>query len=559
MPTADNRDGGTVVFVGGQVLTMTSGQPVAEAAAFCGGRILHVGAREEVIDAAGSNASLVDLAGGTLLPGFQDAHVHPLDGGLGLELCDLNAVHSLDDYLATAQRWATAHGDAKWVRGGGWYRDAFPDNAPHRRDLDRVLPDRPAYFNGHDGHTAWVNSVALALAGIDRHTPDPAHGVIERDADGQPTGVLVEDAATLVAALLPGPSRDDLRHGMLTAQRYLHSLGITAWQDAIVGEYLGMPDPYDTYLGLEAEGLLTARVRGALWWELGRGLEQLPRLLERRELTEGRRFYAGTVKIMQDGLCENCTGAMLAPYLDEHGAPTGGTGLSFIEPSELAEITTALDAHGFQVHFHGVGDRAVRECLDAIQAARETNGHRDLRHQIAHVDLVDPDDVPRFAELDVVANLQPLWARRDLEIERAKLPLLGVDREAHHFPFGALAESGARLAMGSDWPVTNPDPLWGLHSAVHRTAPRADPHADDRARSVPLDQRQRLTGRTALAAYTSGAAFANHLDAETGRIAPGMLADLVVVDRDLTDDDAFEDAAVVATYVDGVPVYDRRS
>lgn len=543
------------VFVGGRVLTMDA-RPTAEAVAVRDGRIAAVGTREEATAAAGRGAVVVDLEGGTLLPGFQDAHVHPLEGGMALERCDLTMVHALDDYLKAARAWADAHPAAPWVVGGGWYRDAFPDNRPHRRELDRVVGERPAYFNGHDGHTAWVNSAALRAAGIDRDTPDPANGVIERDPDGEPTGVLVEDAAALVSPLLPRPSDAELRKGMLTAQAHLHSRGITAWQDAIVGDFLGMPDPFDTYRTLESEGLLTARVRGALWWEIDRGLEQLPGLVERRRQTEGGRFHAGTVKIMQDGICENCTGAMLAPYLDHAGAPTRGTGMSFIPPDQLAEITTALDAQGFQVHFHGVGDRAVRECLDALAAARTANGANDLRHQIAHLDVVDPQDVPRFAQLGVVANLQPLWARRDLEIEETKLPLLGAAREQHHFPFGSLVAAGAEIAMGSDWPVTSPDPLWGLHTAIHRTAPARDPHGNDRARTEALVPEQRIAPDVALRGYTLGSARANHLEDGTGRIRPGALADLVVVDGDLTDPSAFETARVRSTWVDGVAVHD---
>lgn len=543
------------VFTGGRVLTMDT-RSTAEAVAVRDGRIVAVGTREEALATAGPTAAVVDLDGGTLLPGFQDAHVHPLEGGMALERCDLTSVHALDDYLKAARAWADAHPAAAWVVGGGWYRDAFPDNRPHRRDLDRVVGDRPAYFNGHDGHTAWVNSAALRAAGIDRSTVDPANGVIERDADGEPTGVLVEDAAALVSALLPRPGFDDLRRGLLVAQAHLHSLGITAWQDAIVGDFLGMPDPFDTYLTVEDEGLLTARVRGALWWEVDRGMEQLPELVERRRLTEGRRFHAGTVKIMQDGICENCTGAMLAPYLDHAGAPTRGTGMSFIPPDQLTEITRELDAQGFQVHFHGVGDRAVRECLDALAAARAANGANDLRHQIAHLDVVDPQDVPRFAQLGVMANLQPLWARRDLEIEETKLPLLGAAREQYHFPFRSLVAAGAEIAMGSDWPVTSPDPLWGLHTAIHRTAPAGDPHGNDRARTEVLVPEQRIGADVALRGYTLGSARANHLDGATGRIRPGALADLVVVDGDLTDPSAYETARVRSTWVDGACVYD---
>lgn len=545
----------TTVFLGGRIIT--AGHPSrVEAVSVRDGRIEHVGAASDVRAAAGSDAVVVDLEGGTLLPGFQDAHVHPLDGGLGLTSCDLTPMHGLDAYLATINAWATAHPEATWVQGAGWYRDVFPGHTPHRRDLDRVVPDRPAYFNGHDGHTAWVNSRALAIAGITRTTPDPTDGHIDRDVDGEPTGVLTEGAAALVADLLPQRSRADLREGLLAAQRYLHSLGVTAWQDAIVGDYLGMPDPYDIYRELDADGLLTARVRGALWWQVEKGLDQLPELLDRRAATTGGRFHAGSVKVMQDGICENCTGAMLAPYLGADGRPGADTGMSLIEPNELCRIATLLHQHDFQVHFHGVGDRAVRECLDAVEVARATGGPRDLRHQIAHLDVVDPTDLARFAELEVVANIQPLWARRDAEIESTKLPLLGEARARHHFPFGAMASHGARLAMGSDWPVSSPDPLWALHTAVHRTAPAADPHANPRAREVPLGRDQALSPEEAIAAYTTGSAYANHLDEITGSIARGKLADLVVVDVDLADPAAFEKARVRMTFVDGRLVHE---
>jgi predicted amidohydrolase YtcJ len=246
---------------------------------------------------------------------------------------------------------------------------------------------------------------------------------------------------------------------------------------------------------------------------------------------------------------------MLAPYSGNpaHGTPTG---LSFIDPTELAKICTELDALDFQVHMHAVGDRAVRECLDALAAARANNPGSGNRHQVAHLDVVDPADVPRFAELDVIANIQALWARRDTEIVERKLPLLGPDREPHHFPFGALHRAGARLAMGSDWPVTDPNPLWAVHTAVTRLGPPEDPHAvGPDALTRPLEAEQALDLRTALSAYTRGSAYANGADDELGSIEVGTLADLVLLDRPVLSGEGVSGALPVLTLVGGDAVH----
>jgi predicted amidohydrolase YtcJ len=324
------------------------------------------------------------------------------------------------------------------------------------------------------------------------------------------------------------------------------------WQDALVGEGLGMPDTLDTYVAAAEQGLLTATVVLALWWDRERGLEQLPELLERRERAARAGLDASTVKIMQDGVCETHTAAMLRPYLDGHGGETASRGLSFLDAGDLARYVAALDAEGFAVHVHALGDRAVRDSLDAVQHARAVNGPRGNRHQLAHVQVVDPADVPRFAELDVVANAQPLWACRDEAVEVLTLPFLGEPARSQQYVFGSLRRAGARLAFGSDWPVSAPDPLLGLHVAVTRQAPGA-------LDTEPLLPEQALSVVDALAAYTTGSAWASRREDATGRLEVGCAADVVAVDADLlaVDPTRLGDTQVTHTWARGREVHRR--
>ena len=446
----------------------------------------HVGPRTEV----------VNLRGRMVLPGFQDAHVHASGGGLERGQCDLTSEHTREGYLAAIRSYADRNPGAEWIIGGGWGMDVFPGGVPSKNDLDEVVPDRPVFLSNRDHHGAWVNSRALALAGIDAATPDPPDGRIERTATGEPQGTLHEGAMNLVQRMLPVVTLDEQVTGVLEGQRYLHSLGITAWQEAIVGEYAVVPDSFDAYREVEGRGLLTARVTGALWWRRGAGLSQLDSLAERRAIASGSRFRASSVKIMQDGVCENFTAAMLTPYLDGHGHETEGRGTSFFDPEELKEAVTAIDAQGFQVHIHAIGDRAVREALDAVAAARAANGPTAGRHHIAHLQVIHPDDVPRFRDLGVLANCQPLWASNEPQMTELTLPFLGPERSAWQYPFGSLAASGAQLCFGSDWPVSSPNPMWQMHTAVNRTTspeyPFRGPETDD---AVPARRADRPARR----------------------------------------------------------------
>ncbi|NUS49669.1 MAG: amidohydrolase [Nocardioidaceae bacterium] len=518
----------------------------AHALAVADGRVLAVLPEREAADLDAREE--VDLAGGLVLPGFQDAHVHPVQGGVERRRCDLSDLGTREEYLAEVAAYVERHPDRRWVLGGGWSMPAFGPTGPTSADFDAVVGERPAFLLNRDHHGGWASSAALRLAGVDASTPDPADGRIERDAAGNPTGTLHEGAMGLVRSVLPPTTEQEYDDGLLVAQEYLHSFGITAWQDAILGRYAGTDDPAPAYLRAVESGRLTARVRGALWWERERGLEQVADLLERRVTYTLGRLDAGSVKVMQDGVAENYTAAMSVPYRDGCGAHTRNSGLSFVDPVLLCEAVTRLDAEGFQVHVHAIGDRAVSEALDAFAAARATNGPSTARHHVAHIQMVSPADRRRFAALDVTANMQALWAANDDAMTEMTLPFIGEELADWQYPFGSLAAAGARLAAGSDWPVTTPDPLAAIHVAVNRVDPD-DPRE-------PLLPGEALSPVQAFTAYTSGSAYVNHLD-DSGSLTPGFRADLAVLDRDPLAGEplAIASARAVATYVDGVRVW----
>lgn len=539
-----------VIVTGGHVRTQDPSAPRAEALAIRGGRFVAVGSAREVDALRGPATRVVDMHGGMVVPGMADAHVHPSHGGLAMIRCELHSdtySRTLDAYLGIIAAYATANADRPWILGGGWSMGDFPGGTPRREDLDRVVADRPVFLPNRDGHSAWVNTRALEIAGITNDTPDPYDGRIERDPDGTATGSLHDGVMDLVEAHLPETTAEESTEALRAGQRYLHALGLTAWQDAIV-----TPIDEAAYRSLGDSGELTARVVGALWWDRHRGLEQVDDLIERRAKGPAGRYRPTSIKIMQDGVLETFTGAMLEPYLGHDGLPTSNRGPSMVEPGLLAEAVTRLDAEGFQVHFHAIGDRAVRECLDAVEAARRANGPSDTRPHISHIQVIHPDDIPRFAALDVTANAQALWAVHEVQLDELTIPFLGPERSGWQYPFNSLLRSGARLAMGSDWPVSSPNPMLEMEHAVTRVAWLS------RGEKEPLLPEQRITLDEALAGFTMGTAFVNHSDHETGSIEVGKLADLAILDRDLFAPDAgpIGDARVLATVVEGEFVYE---
>ncbi len=551
------RGSADLAFVNGAAYTVDAARSWAQAVAVRDGRIAAVGTDDDVRELIGPKTETLDLHGRMLLPGFQDAHVHPVGGGLDRLRCELHDAYSKDAYLRIIREYAQAHPRSGWILGGGWSMAIFPGGAPTKDLLDAIVPERPVFLPNRDGHSAWVNSVALKIAGITRDTRDPADGRIERDEQGEPSGTLHEGAMDLVGRHRPASSEADRAAGLLEGQRYLHSLGITAWQDAIVDRGL-IENNFDIYVEAAERRELTARVVGALWWDRHRGLEQIPELLELRAKARAGRFAPTSVKIMQDGVIENFTAAVLAPYLDSEGHETDNLGISFVEPGLLREAVARLDAEGFQVHFHSLAERAVREALDAVEAARRANGPNDLRHHLAHIQVVHPDDLARFRDLGVAANCQPLWALLEEQMTDLTIPFLGEERAARQYQFATLHRSGAVLAFGSDWPVSSPDPLLEMYVAVNRKAPPeyAYAQAEIASREVFLPE-ERVNLPTALAAFTMGSAYVNHLDDSTGSIEPGKYADLVVLNQNLFELPPTEihQAKVELTLVQGERVY----
>lgn len=511
-----------LVITGADVYRVDPARSWSDAVAVRGDRIVAVGSAA-VREVTGPSTTVLDLPGSLVLPGFQDAHIHPPFAGRNRRNVDLSAVGGREEYLRAIKEFADAHPDREWIIGGGWAMEYFPGGTPRKEDLDAAVGDRPAFLFNRDVHGAWVNSAALRAAGITKDTPDPADGRIERDADtGEPTGTLHEGAAySFNDRIVPLPTVDEWQESILESQRYLHSLGITGWQDAWV-----TPDTQQAYAALAEADRLTARVVGALWWDRHRGLDQIDELLERARGGVGR-FHPRTVKIMIDGVLENYTGALLEPYCDGCGGHSDNAGLTYVDPEILDAAVRRLDAEGLQVHMHAIGDRAVRMALDAVQAAREANGQHDTRHHIAHLQVVQPVDLPRFRELGVVANCQTFWAQGDAQMAELTVPYLGPGRADLQYPFVDLLQSGATLAMGSDWGVTTADPLQQIEVAVRRVGP------DSRDSPAFLPD-QRLPLPVAVAAFTAGSAYVNH-DDEAGSIEVGRRADLAVVDRNIFD------------------------
>ncbi len=534
-----------LAILGGSVYTVAASASRAEAVAVTGGRIVAVGSDHEIRELIGVATDVVELEGQTVLPGFQDAHIHFAHGGMAAQTCDLFESTSPEQHAEVVVAYAAAHPVAPWIVGGGWSMDDFGGAMPTAALLDAVVPDRPIVLETRDGHTSWVNSRALELAGISAGTPDPAGGVIDRDAAGIPSGTLQETAMRLVTRLLPEPSAADWERAIRDAQRTLHALGITACQEASLDEMLFAP-----YRALAERGALTMRTEGNLLWSDDADDDLIDALLERRARGTIGRLRIRGAKLFQDGVVESKTAAMLDAYRDADGTVTEAFGVSLIEPERLRRIVRLLDRHRFQVHLHAIGDRAVRESLDALEGAAEVNGRRDARHHLAHVQFVAAADVPRFGDLGVIANVTPYWAVSSGYVRDLTLPFVSPEAGATMYPFGSILRAGGRLAFGSDWNVSTPDPLLQVEVAVTRKRPGCD--GDD-----PLLPHETLSLDQAIAAATMGSAFVNHLDGETGSLEPGKLADIVVLDRDLFDRGAgaIGEARVATTLVEGEVVY----
>lgn len=529
-----------VVFRGGGVYTVDAARSWAEAVAVRAGRIVYVGADAGLAPWIGPATRRIDLQGKMLLPGFHDSHVHLVGGGIELSECDLNGLATLDEVLAAVKKFAEQHPEKKWVRGGGWPLTLSGGN-PHKELLDKIVPDRPVLLDAFDGHSSWVNSKALEIAGITKETPDPPRGRIERDPKtGEPTGTLRESAARLVINKTPPYSHEEfvtgLRRGLQVANRF----GITSVQEARVTD-----QHLRAFEELDKSGELTVRTVAAMGFDPAKGMAQVPQFVEWRKKYQSKRLRTTAVKIFQDGVIESRTAALLQPYLGSEER-----GWLNLEPEVLKPLAAELDRLGFQIHIHAIGDRGIQSSFDALEFARDRNGRRDSRHHIAHIQLFDPPDIARFRRLGVIANFQPYWAQADKYIVDMTLPVLGPERSRWLYPIRSVAQTGAVIACGSDWSVSSMNPLDAIQVAVTRRGPKEPPGPawlPEEVVDLPL----------MLAGYTINGAYVNFEESETGSIEVGKAADMIVLDRNLFEIPAHEIhlAKVQLTLLEGKEVF----
>ncbi len=546
------------VFRGGAVYTVDAARAWASAVAVREGRIVYVGSDDGLEPFIGPQTRVIELAGRMLLPGFQDSHIHP-GGGIGLAKLRLYGLRNRQEVLERIREYAATHPELEWIDGAGWEVAAFkPSGVPHRRMLDQVVPDRPAFLRASDGHTGWANSRALALAGITAETPDPPNGRIGRDPEsGEPDGVLYEAAQTLVSQHVPPITPEERLAGYRLFLNELRRHGITAFVDAGAA-----PEADRTFAQLAAAGELNAHAVLCMSFDPDRSDdEQVEKFLARRRALAGPGLRANCVKLMLDGIIEQHTGSLLEPYLDQEG----DRGPLFIGGARLERLVTRLDREGFQIHVHAIGDRAVREALDAFEAARRANGPRDARlpsrgqarHSVAHVQLINPADIPRLRRLGVAANMTPLWGHGDDWNLVFAEPRLGPERSRWLYSHATILATGGRLVWGTDWPVTTLAPLDGIEAAVTRRGLGGrDPEGRSDTAWIP-DERIRLD--EALAAYTINGAWLVSEEAERGSIEVGKRADLVVLEKNLFEVDPLDihRVRVDLTVFGGRIVYDR--
>lgn len=539
MPEPNTAD---MIFLNADIYTGASSPARARALAVRDGRILAVGTDEVVRKLKGGKTQVIDLGGHFIMPGFNDAHLHLAGGGLEKLNVNLTGVESLSDMQGRIARRASQTTPGEWIVGRGWDHTMWPQQQlPTRQDIDAVTGAHPAFFTRADGHIAVANSAALQVAGITHDTRDPQGGRIDRDTNGIPTGILRESAMEMVSAKIPKPSPEVRRRAIELALAEAARWGITSVQDNSSWE------DFLVYEELEREGKLTARISEWLPFE-----ETLPRLREhraRRAQTDAM-LRTGMLKGFLDGSLGSRTAAMLAPYAD---APEN-TGLPQFEPSKLNRMVEERVASGFRLGFHAIGDAAVRMALDAFTAAesyaREHNStgkSADFRFRIEHAQVVAASDFARFRALGVIASMQPNHLLTDMNWALSRL---GPERAKHSYAWKEFVDNGVRLAFGTDYPVEPITPFRGLYAAITRA---------NEAGTKTFHPEQKLTIEQAIAAYTTGSAYAEHAETEKGTLVPGMLADFVVLDRDITkvEPSALLKAQVLRTVVGGKTVYER--
>lgn len=536
------------VFLNGAVYTVDQARSWAEAVAVTNGRIVYVGDNESAAAYIASDTEVVDLVGQMLLPGFHDSHIHIMIGTMADEECSLLRLETPEEVAARLKECTSLSGIGAdgWILGGGWGEWLFPEANPQKGLLDLMFPNQPVYLESSFGHAAWVNSKAMEVVGLDADTESPAAGVIEHDPEtGEPSGTLRDSAMLLVKDKLPPMTLAQRVHRVRAGMALAHSVGITAVIEPGLDGRLLQP-----IIDLADAGELDMRVLGSLSpinWQPGVFDGGVFEFLENRQQWRRENLDVDSVKIYMDGVIEYGTSPLLEPYADEHY----GSGEFFYSQDDVNRYMTRFDTMGLQVHVHAIGDAAIRRALDGFEAMREANGMSDNRHQIVHLQLIHEDDRPRFGELGVAAVFQSLWAYPDPAALELDIPMLGKERTWQMYPIASVQEAGGRIVGGSDYFVTDLNPLHAIEVAITRQ----DPYTND---GPVLNEDERVDLQTMIDAYTINGAYQMGLEAEQGSIEVGKRADFLVLDRNLFELPAAEinEARVVMTIFDGRTVYE---
>lgn len=507
------------VLIHARIYTVNPKQPWAQAMAVSDGKIIAVGSDEAIAAYQGPSTKVIDAGQRMVLPGLMDSHVHVMAGAAQLAGVSLDEAKTIADFQKAIKDYAAAHPDRKWIQGMGWAYSIFGEgNLPDKKWVDEVVPDRPVYLAAYDGHTALANSKALQAAGITRKTPDPPSGIIVRDpVTGEPTGVLKEAAGQLVAKVIPQPSREEELDRLEKALRYACSLGLTRLISAG-----GDAERVELFDQIRQKGALTVRLTMARFTHAPVTPDAVRVLEENRKKYSDDWIDLGQVKFLLDGVIEAHTAAMLEPYEKD----PSNKGLLYFDPEKYKESVIQLDRLGFPITTHAIGDRAVRLALDAYEAANKANGRTEVRFRIEHIEAPNPEDIPRFGKLHVMAGMQPLHATPNQNNLVSWAGSIGPKRAAFAFPWHSILEGGARLCFGSDWCVVTLNPWPGMQILLTRETPEGTPAGG-------WHPGERLNLEQAIEGYTMGGAIAAQREKTEGSIEPGKLADAVILSQDL--------------------------
>jgi hypothetical protein len=541
---SEKRPAADTIITNARVYTVDPKQPWAEAVAVQGDRILFVGSAKETRRHRAAETQVIDAEGRLVLPGMEDSHVHFVSGSESLDKVDLAGTRTVEEVQERIRRFAQEHPESAWVQGRGWMYSAFPGDMPHKKYLDEVVSDRPAIMTCADGHTSWVNSRALALAGIDRRTPNPKNGTIVREANGEPTGALLETADFLVEKVLPQPTPEEtlaaLRGGLQEAARLgvvrVHGMG---------GEF----EALDLLDKIRREGSLTVRFSVTMWVSPpGLSAEDWKAYEDASLKYNDEWISLGGIKLMLDGVIDSGTGAMLDPYEGQ----VVDKGKLFWEPEDYKKAVVEINSRGIQVSTHSIGDAAIRLSLDAYEEGTRASGNTDLRNKIEHAEDISAADIPRFGRLRVIGSFQPLHANPDPAWMGAWIKNVGSEREKRAWAWKSVLDGGGRLAFGSDWPVVTINPWIGLQVAVTRQ------DLDGKPEGGWLPE-QKLSLADAVYAYTMGGAFAMRRETDEGSIEAGKLADLILLSQNIFEVDPHKiaETSSVLTMVGGRVVFEE--